>query len=149
QRFGMIDTNAANKPPFPFDFPVRGSRVGFQEIRDDAVNLAAAGFGQGDLQVSPLQMAFITSAVANNGVGLLPHLLYKVVPHDGDPRSVAAVSPTSYTGNGVIHGQIISPQTAAAVRQAMRGVVQTGSAQIISGSLAQVGGKTGTAQLDG
>ncbi len=149
QRFGMIDTNAANKQPFPFDFPVRASRVDFKEIEDDKVNLAADAFGQGSLQVSPLQMSFITSTVANNGVALLPHLLLKVVPHGVDPKSVAANSPVPYNANGVTNGQIMSPQTAAAVRQAMRGVTQQGSATIIRTSRANVGGKTGTAQLDG
>ena len=150
QRFGMIDTDAANKQPFPFDFPVRASRVNFQGpsgVQTDNVNLAADAFGQGTLQVSPLEMSFITSTVGNNGVGMLPHLLYKVVPHGVDPKTVAAVSPVPYSNNGVVNGQIISPQAAAGVRASMYGVVNQGSATIIRGSKANVGGKTGTAQL--
>jgi peptidoglycan glycosyltransferase len=149
QRFGMIDTNATNKQPFPFDFPVKASRVDFKGIQSDNVNLAAAAFGQGTLQISPLEMSFITDTVANDGVGLLPHLLLKVVPHGVNPASVPPVSPVPYTGNGVSNGQIISAQTAQEVRTSMRGVVQQGSATIIRGSRANVGGKTGTAQLDG
>ncbi len=149
QRFGMIDTDAPNKQPFPFDFPVQASRVKFQEMKDDAVNLAAAAFGQGKLLISPLEMSFVTNTIANNGVGLLPHLLYKVVPHGVDPKSVKPVGSTPYSGNGVTNGQIISPQTARNVRQAMRSVVQYGSAATdIFGTRANVGGKTGTAQLD-
>lgn len=149
QRFGMIDSNAPNKQPFPFDFPVKASRVDFQAARSDNVNLAADAFGQGDLQISPLEMSFIDDTVANNGVGMLPHLLYKVVPHGASPASVGAVSPTPYSGNGVVNGQIISATTAEEVRQAMRGVVQQGSAGLIRNTQAQVGGKTGTAQLGG
>jgi cell division protein FtsI/penicillin-binding protein 2 len=94
-------------------------------------------------------MSFITSTVANNGVGLLPHLLYKVVPHGVDPNTVQPTSPVPYNNNGVTNGQIMKPETAAAVRQAMRGVTQQGSATIIRNSKANVGGKTGTAQLGG
>jgi peptidoglycan glycosyltransferase len=147
QRFGMIDTNAENKQPFPFDLPAPASRVDFKEAKDDAVDLAADSFGQGTLQISPLAMSFITSTVANNGVGLLPHLLYKVVPHGFDAKSVAPVSSTPYTGNGVTNGQIISSQAAAGVRQSMRGVVLQGSAGYIGATRSNVGGKTGTAQL--
>ncbi len=152
QRFGMIDTNAANKQPFPFDFPVKASRVDFtgqNGAETDPVNLAADAFGQGFLQVSPLEMSFITDTVANNGVGLLPHLLYKVVPHGVDPKTVAAVSPVPYTGNGVTNGQIISAQTAEEVREAMHGVVQQGSAGLTANTRSNMGGKTGTAQLGG
>lgn len=147
QRFGMIDANAQNKQPFPFDFPVKASRVDFAAARNDAASLAQDAFGQGTLQISPLEMSFITSTIANNGVGLLPHLLYKVVPHGTSPASVGAVSPTPYSGNGVTNGQIISATTAEGVRQSMRGVVQQGSASLIRDTQAQVGGKTGTGQL--
>jgi peptidoglycan glycosyltransferase len=147
QRFGMIDSKAPNKQPFPFDFPVKASRVDFQDARDLSNELAQDAFGQGTLQISPLQMSFVTDTVANNGVGLLPHLLYKAVPYGGDPRTVAAVSPVPYTGNGVTNGQILSGQTAAEVRQAMRGVVQIGSAGLTADTRSNMGGKTGTAQL--
>ncbi len=152
QRFGMINTEATNKPPFPFDFPVKSSRVDFtgpNGVETDPVNLAADAFGQGTLQISPLEMSFVTDTVANNGVGLLPHLLYKVVPHGVDPKTVAPVSPVPYTGNGVVNGQIISPQTAQEVREAMYGVVQQGSAGLTANTRSNMGGKTGTAQLGG
>ncbi len=147
QRFGMIDSNATTKPPFPFDFPVKSSRVDFKGAKDQANEFAQDAFGQGTLQVSPLEMSFITDTVANNGVGLLPHLLLKVVPHGVDPKTVPAVSPVPYSGNGVTNGQIISPQAAADVRQSMRGVVQIGSAGLTADTRSNMGGKTGTAQL--
>lgn len=147
QRFGMIDSNAASKPPFPFDFSVKSSRVDFKGAKDQANEFAQDAFGQGTLQVSPLEMSFVTDTVANNGVGLLPHLLLKVVPHGVDPKTVAAVSPVPYSGNGVSNGQIISPQAAADVRQSMRGVVQIGSAGLTADTRSNMGGKTGTAQL--
>jgi peptidoglycan glycosyltransferase len=145
QRFGLSDS--ANAAALPFDLPAKASTINVQDAQSSQVNLAEDAFGQGSVLVSPLEMAFITSAIANNGIGLLPHLLYKMAAHGADPRHVAPVSPTPYTGNGVSRGQIISPQTAAEVRLAMRGVVQVGSAAIIAGSHANAGGQTGTGEL--
>lgn len=145
RRFGLSDS--ANPQPLPVDFPLQASKIDFQGARSDQVSLAEDAFGQGTIKVSPLEMAFIANAIANQGIGLLPHLLYKVVPHGTDPRTAAPASPTPYTSNGVTNGQIVSPQTAAAVRAAMRGVVQQGSAGIIANTRANAGGQTGTAEL--
>jgi peptidoglycan glycosyltransferase len=161
QRFGISDSN--NPQALPVDFPLAASTLPFQgangvEGQDHQVDLAAAAFGQGKLLVTPLEMTFVTSTVANDGVGLLPQLLYKVVPCANTGTQIVTpcqeaanpsltYTPKPYTENGVNNGQIISPQTAQEVREAMRGVVQQGSAGVISGSPANVGGKTGTGQL--
>lgn len=144
QRFGIEDQGS--KQTIPFDLPVTPSTVGYQGIKDDPVNLAAAGFGQGTLQVTPLTMTLITSTVANDGVALLPHLLSKVVPHGAnpnDPNAITQIAPTTYGT-----GPIMSAAAAQGVRESMRGVVQQGSAGLISRTLANVGGKTGTAQRE-
>ncbi|HEY7123137.1 MAG TPA: penicillin-binding transpeptidase domain-containing protein [Ktedonobacterales bacterium] len=147
QRFGVTD--AANPKSFPFDIPAKASSIPFQGNQgvtgdDHQVDLAASAFGQGALQVTPLTTEFITSTVANNGLALKPHLFYKLVPQGANPNNLQPAAPQPYGGN---NGQIISPQTAGQIRQAMLGVVTQGSAGIISGSRANVGGKTGTAQL--
>jgi peptidoglycan glycosyltransferase len=149
KRYGITDTN--NPQSFPFDFPVQASRLPFQGDQgvigpDHQVDLAASAFGQGALQVTPLTMEFVTSTVANNGLALRPHLLYKVVPHGADPKTINPVPPTPY---GINNGQIISPQTASQIRLSMRGVVQQGSAFTVRNSVTNIGGKTGTAQLGG
>lgn len=149
RRFGVTD--ADNPQPFPFDVPVKASSLhvqGNQGImgQDHQVDLAAAAFGLGTLRVSPLTMEFITSTAANNGLALKPHLLYKSVSHGADAKKVQPASPQTAGPN---NGQIISPQTASQLRQAMRGVVAQGSAGMISGTHANVGGKTGTGQLGG
>lgn len=143
QRFGIVDSNGQKKQAIPFDIPVTPSTVDFQGIRDDTVNLAAAGFGQGTLQVTPLQMTMITSAVANNGTAMQQHLLYKIVPHGTNPADATVTAPTTF-GNG----PIMSATTAQNIRLSMRGVVKQGSAGLISATRANVGGKTGTAQRE-
>ena len=53
--------------------------------------VAATGFGQGELLLSPLQMALITSAVAEAGVMPTPH--YALDVRDGSGKVVRSVQP--------------------------------------------------------
>jgi cell division protein FtsI (penicillin-binding protein 3) len=86
--------------------------------------------GQGQL-VTPLQMASAYSAIANGGVLRPPHLIRSV---DGHTRRLPA-------GH-----QVISPATAASLRQMLEGVLAPGgTASEVSIPGYQLAGKTGTA----
>jgi peptidoglycan glycosyltransferase len=133
--------------PLPFDLPTAASQVtggggdfggGFK----DAVELANASFGQGETFVTPLQMALVAAAVANDGVIMEPHLVSAFVGKDG----------TTPVGNDVWR-RAMSGQVAAEVRAAMVRAVEgdlgrhfTSGAQIPG---IQVAGKSGTAELGG
>lgn len=123
-----IDLPAAATSTFPTTFP------------DDQGNgpLARASIGQGDVSATPLQMALVAAAVANDGVLMAPHVLDRVTDGDGD--TVRSVDPEVWQ-------QPLSPSSAQTVQDAMVGVVEGGSgtAARIDGFV--VGGKTGTAQL--
>ena len=111
--------------------------------------LAESGFGQGQLLISPLTMATVASTVAANGYLYTPHVVLKQVRSGDAPSSVLPAAPAIYK-------QVMSAQTAMAIRQAMWAVTQygTGSAGLPAhngyytyNSPAHMGGKTGTAQL--
>lgn len=111
--------------------------------------LAESGFGQGQLQITPLTMVTVASAVAADGVLYTPHIVLKKIPYGVAPSDVL---PTA----GSVYDQVMSAQTASTVRQAMWAVTQygTGSAGLPAhngyytyNSPAHMGGKTGTAQL--
>jgi len=86
--------------------------------------------GQGEL-VTPLQMASAYAAVANGGVLRQPHIIGAV---DGK----AAAPPAGH--------RVISPATAASVRQMLEGVLAPGgTASEVSIPGYQLAGKTGTA----
>lgn len=101
--------------------------------------LADTGYGQGQLLVTPLQMAQSAAAIANDGVLMQPYLVQKVTRPDGGlieqhtPRSVR---------------RVMSAATAAKMRADMSAVARYGFGSVISQILPgiSVGGKSGTAE---
>lgn len=98
--------------------------------------------GQGDLLVSPLQMAMATAAVANGGTLLKPYFVSQV--RDANGKVVSATQPQ------VVSKDFISPQHIQTVRQAMRQTVVSGTACCFMEREVpvQVAGKTGSAETD-
>jgi cell division protein FtsI/penicillin-binding protein 2 len=82
------------------------------------------------IAVTPLQMASMYGAIANDGVAMAPHLV----------ESVAGEGPTAPEGT-----RIISGDTAAQVTRMLRGVVSEGSGIEAAVPGYRVAGKTGTA----
>jgi peptidoglycan glycosyltransferase len=85
-------------------------------------------------------MALVAAGVANNGVIMTPHVLAEIRDGEGDVVQTYDEQPWV---------QPLSPASAATMRQAMLGVVTApdGTARGLAISGAEVGGRTGTAQL--
>ncbi|MBW8742148.1 MAG: peptidoglycan D,D-transpeptidase FtsI family protein [Gaiellaceae bacterium] len=94
-------------------------------------------FGQERLQVTPLQMAMVASAVANHGLLMRPYLVQRVVAPGG--KTIVRTKPHKLS-------RVMKPQVAAELNSMMQAVVTggTGTAAQISG--VPVAGKTGTAE---
>jgi penicillin-binding protein 2 len=101
--------------------------------------LPSFGIGQGDVGVTPLQMALYAAALATKGEYNEPHVVHAVVR--SNPHSTDTVAPSLRMIN-------VSDATWSAVREGMRRVVEepggTGGMARVKGI--QSGGKTGTAQ---
>lgn len=139
---GMVDGAESfgfNQRP-PFDLPAPASSTFPTDFPANEGNgpLARASIGQGDVSATPLQMAMVAAAVANDGVVLEPHVLEQVTDDRGDV--VRQHDDTEFT-------RAMSSASATTMREAMVGVVENGSGGNgrIPGFV--VGGKTGTAQL--
>ena len=117
-----------------FDIDVSSSTLGGGS---SDVLLANTAFGQGELLVTPLQMALVAAAVAQEGEVPEPRLLLRVA----DTNGKTIVVPRSRT-----LGRAMSRETALILRDLMvRNVKEAaGSAAAIPG--VTVAGKTGTAE---
>jgi penicillin-binding protein 2 len=105
-------------------------------IRNLVINLA---IGQGEILVTPLQLASFYCGLATNGTIYQPHILKEISPPEGGVVT---------TPSKVLRHLPFSSSTLAMLKEAMVGVVNgpdgTGSLARISDIT--VGGKTGTAQ---
>lgn len=103
----------------------------------DGAQIATTSIGQYEDRVTPMQMAMVASAAANDGVVMQPQLVQEV--RTNDLSTISALTPQEV-------GQPMSASNAAQMRQMMVGVVEdgTGTAAAIDG--VEVGGKTGTAE---
>jgi peptidoglycan glycosyltransferase len=101
--------------------------------------LADTGYGQGQLLVTPLQMAMVAAAVANDGVMMRPYLVQKITRPDNG--TIREFSPRQIR-------QAMSRETAATMRRYMSAVAQYGFGRNVSSFVPgiPVGGKSGTAE---
>ncbi|WP_406860189.1 penicillin-binding transpeptidase domain-containing protein [Streptomyces sp. HUAS MG47] len=128
EKFGFNDKE--------LDVPVRAYPSVYPSGMDRA-QTALSGIGQFDVTATPLQMAMVSAAIANDGLMAAPHMVSSVVDADGNALQ-------SYKDGDTT--RIMSSGTAEQLRSAMQTVVEqgTGSNAAIEG--VEVGGKTGTAQ---
>jgi len=106
-------------------------------VGGDTVNMS---IGEGFLQVTPIQLANLVATITNNGTSYVPHLL-KEVRNPVTGRVIQTIEPQ------VLRETAISDETFLRVREAMRGVIATGTAEVvITTDAVSVAGKTGTGQ---
>lgn len=99
------------------------------------VDVGTASFGQG-LTATPLQVAAAYAAIANGGVLYRPHVVAGWRDADGEHRT----APSAIRA-------VISPTTAATLRDMLVSTVDNGLAQAAKVQGFSVAGKTGTAQI--
>ncbi|MFF0723837.1 peptidoglycan D,D-transpeptidase FtsI family protein [Streptomyces sp. NPDC004134] len=116
--------------------PVRASASTYPQ-RLDEPQTALTGMGQGSLTTTPLQMAMVTAALANDGTLMQPHLVAEL--RDQDLTTVEKTEPERLN-------QAVSPGTARKVQEMMEHAVTAGTADGAAIDGVTVGGKPGTAQ---
>lgn len=93
--------------------------------------------GQGDVLVTPLQIANYTTAFANGGILYKSHLVKEIFANGGEPREIQPE---------ILRENFIDPANIEIIKKAMRQTVTVGSAQYLDRLDVPVAGKTGTAQ---
>ncbi|WP_030899613.1 penicillin-binding transpeptidase domain-containing protein [Streptomyces sp. NRRL F-5126] len=131
---GTTEKFGFNDPSLRIPSPVSASRFDEHMSPDQ---LALSSIGQYDTTATPLQMAMVSAAVANDGVLRYPRLVDHTETASG--RLVSRDPDRTYK-------RVMSATTARKLRRMMVNVVRTGTGGNGAIKGATVGGKTGTAQ---
>lgn len=110
----------------------------FPESQANMSDLVWAGIGQGTVQVTPLHMAMITGAVANDGLMMKPRLVQSITASTGIVKQIGSSEPFR---------QVMSSATAQVIGEYMLGAVRSGTAQRAAIDGLRVCGKTGSAEI--
>ena len=95
--------------------------------------------GQGDVLVTPLQMANAIAAIANGGLLWKPQILKKITDNGGKVLKTAEPE--------LIRSGFVGDEKLKIVREGMRRAVTEGSVWFLNDLPFKVAGKTGTAQV--
>jgi penicillin-binding protein A len=141
KRFGFYSDPELDYP----DFQMRPS--GPYNSDDDLVEsdfdvgrvAIGKGGAEGQLLATPLQMAEVAAAVANDGTLMKPTFLESATDPDG--REIEELDPDEQS-------EVMSEETAAQMNELMVGVANDGTASGLSTVLGQLAGKTGTAEIN-
>ncbi len=114
-----------------------GESSGIARNTGNAVDFSRASYGYA-LNVTPLQMACAYSAIGGDGRLLKPKIIKSLVANDG---TVVETFPTE------VVSQVIKPETARKMRDALAKVTETGGTATLAAVPGyKVAGKTGTAK---
>jgi penicillin-binding protein A len=127
----------------PLDYP--GSQIFASGVydrgepidEDENIDIGRTAIGQAGLAVTPLQMAMVAAAVANDGRLMRPHFLDKVIGPYG--RTKEEFRPQEQS-------RVIGEDAAADLTAMMANVVESGTGTAAQLEGLQVAGKTGTAE---
>ncbi|MDD7306490.1 MAG: penicillin-binding protein 2 [Peptoniphilaceae bacterium] len=122
---------------YDFDLSLVKSKIPFEDLNQ--ADLAMTGFGYGKTQVTPLHMALVTSAIANDGQMMAPILVKSVMNKDG--KKIEEKTPK-------LLSRVTSVENAQKIRDLMVGVVNEGTGKSAYQPGVQIAGKTGTADRE-
>lgn len=141
ERFGFYSDPELNLPDDRMTpsgvFNANGDLV--REAFDVGRVAIGQGGAEGQLRSTPMQMAQVAAAVANEGKLIEPTLLQEA--RDPDGRQIEELDPDEQS-------EVMSEDTAAQLVEMMTNVANEGTAAGLSTSLGQLAGKTGTAEIN-
>ena len=138
-RFGFNAQPPLDYPSFQLaesgEFGANGQLLG---PGSDQIDVGRMAIGQDKLNVTPLQMAMVVAAVANDGELMEPRLWSKLIDTDGREEELDPER----------QSRVMSDETAEQLTSMMTDVVNEGTGGAAALASDQVAGKTGTAEID-
>jgi cell division protein FtsW (lipid II flippase) len=119
----------------PFGIEVARPQTGARLGR----TIAHAGYGQGEVLVSPLKMARVAAAVAHDG---------QIAPIRWSHDEHEPVGPAG-PAQRLLPQHLLEPEQARALGRYLRDAVTSGTGRTLTGNPTPIAGKTGTAEVDG
>jgi penicillin-binding protein A len=116
----------------PFGIEVARPHTGARLRR----SIAHAGYGQGEVLVSPLKMARVAAAVAHDG---------EIVPIGWSRDEDEPAGPAQR----LLPQRLLEPGQARLLGRYLRDAVTSGTGRTLTGNPTPIAGKTGTAEVDG
>jgi len=120
-----------------FEWTIPPAVFDTEALADDPAALGQSGIGERDVRATPLHMAMVAAAVANQGFVPSPYLVSQIF--DADGAVVESTQPTSL-------GRAMAPASANVLAQMMEWVVTEGTGRAAAVPDVRVAGKTGTAE---
>lgn len=120
-----------------FDFDISMSSSRFQQEDIDDASSAALAIGQGQTLATPLQMAMVASAIANDGIIMKPYIMQRATNKSGGV--VQETRPHQLY-------RAVSSDVADKIKEMMVETVKSGTGKSAQISGVAVAGKTGTAE---
>lgn len=121
----------------PLDCVYNQSSLSIRE-EDADEHILQAAIGQGETQITPIHLAMITAAVANQGTLMKPYMIDHVESAEG--ATIKQEKPEAYA-------ELMSEKEAAILTEYMTEVVKNGTATKLSGLSYTAAGKTGSAEF--
>ncbi|MBM4193450.1 MAG: PASTA domain-containing protein [Gemmatimonadetes bacterium] len=135
EEFGLL-RDLGFGAPTGIPYPVEATGTLRSPKRWDGLTASSMAMGYA-VTVTPLQLAAAYGAIANGGELLEPALVREIRTPDGDLK---------FRHSRRVVRRVMSPESARALREMMRGVVESGTAVGSNLSTFDVAGKTGTAK---
>lgn len=135
--FSKLCSDLLFQKDLPISYPYNKSRFELGSSSSDD-EVAQTAIGQGKTLVTPMHMAMITAAIANQGTLMRPY----VIDHTENYKGVTVKNYKSSP-----YGMLITTDEAAKLQEFMSLVVNSGTASALSGQPYQAFGKTGSAEF--